>query len=259
MLIAAHHIFFGGKKTPTAKSYKGIIAHLWDGIENGGYGVHNASASSWKDLVGGYDAAKSGSPTFSDNAGVTNGANNTFYATLPNSSRFIQAAKSSPVTIEICLSTSSAWGNACPFSIEDSNGSSSVYRMLQFFMRTDTGIHTYRPAPYNKNGTAFCGDTGNMASPNGTIACIMWYESSKAYVRVFRDGVEYTGGNSNLAIFNPADIDTFGVPDWYVRIGKTHNNSMSANFHRVTLHAGAVSATDLAYNYTIDKARFGLP
>lgn len=31
-----------------------MIAH-WDGIENAGYGLHNASATNWVDLVGGYD------------------------------------------------------------------------------------------------------------------------------------------------------------------------------------------------------------
>ena len=43
----------GGKKAPTAKSYvqDGLIA-MWDGIENAGVGVHDASATTWKDLSG---------------------------------------------------------------------------------------------------------------------------------------------------------------------------------------------------------------
>ena len=44
----------------TAKNYvkSGLIA-LWDGIENAGWGVHNASATTWKDLVGSYMYSKS--------------------------------------------------------------------------------------------------------------------------------------------------------------------------------------------------------
>ena len=37
----------------------GLIA-CWDGIENAGVGVHNPSATVWKDLVGGYEFALTG-------------------------------------------------------------------------------------------------------------------------------------------------------------------------------------------------------
>ena len=45
----------------TAKNYvkSGLIA-LWDGIENAGWGVHNASATTWKDLVGSYNLINNG-------------------------------------------------------------------------------------------------------------------------------------------------------------------------------------------------------
>ena len=42
---------------PTASNYvrDGLIA-MWDGIENVGFGVHDESATSWKDLAGDRDA-----------------------------------------------------------------------------------------------------------------------------------------------------------------------------------------------------------
>lgn len=53
--------FLLGKKTevqdvPTARDYvqDGLVA-MWDGIENAGWGVHDASATVWKDLIGSFD------------------------------------------------------------------------------------------------------------------------------------------------------------------------------------------------------------
>ena len=255
-MIAAHHSMLAGGN-PTAKTYRGIIADTWDGIENAGYGVHNASAIAWKDLVGGYDAAKAGSPTFSDNAGVTNGANNTFMATLPNSSRFIQAAKAGPVTVEVCLSTTLEWGSRCPFSILDSSGTSSTYRFLQVFMQTN---QQYRASPYTVNGTSFLGTTPAQTSPNGTFAFVFGESGNSIFTIPYANGVAGTPGTSisSSIYFMPSTIDTLGVANWFVRIGRAHNNNMTASYHRVTLHAGELSAADLAYNAAVDKIRFGL-
>ena len=46
----------------SARNYlqDGLIGH-WDGIENGGYGVHDSTQSIWCDLVGGNHLVKSGS------------------------------------------------------------------------------------------------------------------------------------------------------------------------------------------------------
>jgi hypothetical protein len=42
------------KSTPTARDYvqNGLVA-MWDGIENAGWGVHDAAATTWVDLTGG--------------------------------------------------------------------------------------------------------------------------------------------------------------------------------------------------------------
>jgi hypothetical protein len=53
-MIAARQIAFGGStKESTAKLYiqDGLVA-MWDGIENTGWGTHDANATVWKDLVG---------------------------------------------------------------------------------------------------------------------------------------------------------------------------------------------------------------
>ena len=54
-MIAARQIAFGkaAGKSLSAKDYvqDGLIA-MWDGIENAGWGVHDANATMWKDLTG---------------------------------------------------------------------------------------------------------------------------------------------------------------------------------------------------------------
>ena len=59
VMFAAKNIYLGRcakPSTPTAKSYvqDGLIA-MWDGIENAGWGVHDAAATTWKNLISNND------------------------------------------------------------------------------------------------------------------------------------------------------------------------------------------------------------
>lgn len=51
----------------SARSYvkDGLVA-MWDGIENAGWGLHDASATTWKDLIGTRDATLSGTYSWGD-------------------------------------------------------------------------------------------------------------------------------------------------------------------------------------------------
>ena len=66
MLLGARQFFERrGAPTPsvpTARDYvqNGLVA-MWDGIENAGWGVHDAAATTWKDLVGSDDLTISAS------------------------------------------------------------------------------------------------------------------------------------------------------------------------------------------------------
>ena len=244
----------------TARDYvQSGLAAMWDGIENAGWGVHDATATTWKDLVGGFDAVKVGSPTWSDNAGNTIDVNSTFLATIPTQSTFINAAKSGFVTVEICLSTSASWASRCPFSIEDSNGTSSVYRFVQIFMQASK---TYLPAPYNISATEFIGAGPILDDPSGTISCSFGPNGTRIYATPSRNGTIGTEVSAPIGlafIFDPATLDQIGVNNWYVRIGRTHNNSMSSAFHSIRIYSRALTADEIAANYAIDKERFNLP
>ena len=61
-----------GGIVPTARDYvqDGLIA-MWDGIENAGWGVHDSSATTWKDLVGGNDLVLQNTAHFDENSLVS--------------------------------------------------------------------------------------------------------------------------------------------------------------------------------------------
>ena len=66
-MVGARHISNVGG-TLSAKSYvqDGLVA-MWDGIENAGWGTHDANATTWVDLTGnGHDAALSGKYSWSN-------------------------------------------------------------------------------------------------------------------------------------------------------------------------------------------------
>ena len=69
MLINLRNALMAGKRTPTARDYvqDGLVA-MWDGIENAGWGVHDAAATTWKDLVGTVDIALHGEFVIKDDS-----------------------------------------------------------------------------------------------------------------------------------------------------------------------------------------------
>ena len=66
MCAARNALLSGGAKL-SAKSYvqDGLVA-MWDGIENAGWGVHDASATTWTDLIGGITPTANSTLTWGD-------------------------------------------------------------------------------------------------------------------------------------------------------------------------------------------------
>ena len=75
MLLGVRQFFATHKAAPpglTARDYvqDGLVA-MWDGIENAGWGEHDATATTWKDLVGNMDCSTSSgiaTPVFNANS-----------------------------------------------------------------------------------------------------------------------------------------------------------------------------------------------
>ena len=228
MQIASRVSMWSGARAPTAKDYvqSGLVA-MWDGIENAGWGVHNPNATVWKDLIGNCDADTDPNLVY-DNYMQEDGSNNMKALTSADK---IDFSRLTSVTFEACFLNEKNKANyhmaigANPdyFSIGyPTPGSTTLSWKLGTGGRpTVTGVHGTLAAVYN-NGSAgmyFNGSAGQFTTSNRN-----W--------------------NNTLYLMwaNP----------WRVARGEKR-------CYCFRLYSRALTAEEIAHNYAIDKARFGLP
>jgi hypothetical protein len=243
-MIAERQIAFGkaaGAKGPSAKSYiqDGLVA-MWDGIENAGWGEHDPYATVWKDLVGGADININFSPlpksilTWADNSLVYTDT----YANYLNPTGTILAAVSSDKLTEFF------------------NGGFQTAEKV--FKATNTNNYrAYNPLSwvefrygYSVGGLRFASGSGAWLSIKTSQDTI--YSDCITRDALYRNGVKVLSANltpKNLGI-RVGDSQPIAIRGNY--------DSESKSFYCVRFYTRALSAEEIAYNYDIDKARFGL-
>lgn len=212
-----------GKRKPTAKDYvqNGLVA-MWDGIENAGWGVHDASATTWEDLVGQHDLTIYG-PQASWGDSCFNFDGDDGYAQGP--------AVSGVVYCEACCGIS-----AGRWMYQLGLANFAVLRIdRQYLIATSTsqtGAGEQYPVPHN-DGTPFVA------------------------------GYNYS---TNKWAINGAVVNGEAYSDWwnngnYTAIGRRASGNYVGTGRMCCLRAysRALTADEIARNYAIDKARFGLP
>lgn len=228
----------GGTKMPTARDYvrDGLIA-MWDGIENAGYGTHDPNATVWKDLSGnGYD--------------------------LIGLFSWAQNASSSSDTI------------ANPFLdyIKDhflDSGFSVCVNLIVSVPRYNRGV--YNILTDGIDGTFAIRSDKNAVAENETQIMYWMPRTGSQRIILGRGGIDYELSIyqifdnfksktilNNLNRVMPANYGTKSTP--YV------GNVTSANFvftpgikiHNLYFYERPLSDAEIAANYAIDKARFGL-
>ena len=232
MLINLRNALMAGKRTPTAKDYvqDGLLA-LWDGIENAGWGTHDVNATAWKDLSGN-----------NNDLVLQNGAH--FDAlSLISADRNKITAKLSPDaflaynTIEVCgfwdaqrnASALICFGN----SIHNARMLTAQADRIQVY----SGTYDY-PIP------------SELASARNTwSATYQTGAESKPYVAGVL--VQTTPRTNNWNYPN-RPFGLSGASNY-----QTYN--FVGNYYCVRLYSRALTADEIARNYAIDKARFGLP
>ena len=116
-MFAAKQIFLGrsAKAAPTARSYEqdGLVAQ-YDGIENAGFDVHDASAATWKDLVGTVDLAKNGNPIIGADY-MSSYASGSTVGYFVKTSIPSWVAENQPITMEVV------------FALKDDNSSTNTF------------------------------------------------------------------------------------------------------------------------------------
>ena len=233
MMIAARNAFLmsGGASTPTARDYvqNGLIA-IWDGIENAGWGVHDASATVWADLIG--------TRGLTVNSGAMWEADGLLASTrlaggIAYSSAYISSAIG---TIEACFDMSR--------DADNSNGRGLV---------CNTNARSIMGA-----GVAAIRSRGETSVQSVFFAgrLVSRWSASVSYAssadEIYIDGTKQLTG---------AARGNWNLPN-YLRIGNNTVNSTTqaiiGKCHCVRIYSRALIAAEVAANYAIDAARFGL-
>ena len=222
------------KTMPTARDYvqDGLIA-MWDGIENAGWGVHDASATVWKDLIGLWgDLEFVGSPAVRDDEILFNsigGAQSSNAKTRPSS-----------VTYEIVCNVMSGYHSVLWAATGGPYNYGDIVPFGNNTNQAELYIGGLSIKSYANDYPVF--DYGKR--------CSMAFTSGEGFLRSFKNGSiaqEYTGERTE-ANFNHLSVGRYR-DGHYQPISVCRIGVYERNLHPI----------EIAANYAIDKVRFNLP
>ena len=221
----------------TAKDYfEDAPTAAWDGIENVGWGVHDANATVWKDLFGGFDLTVNLNAFFSqyglcsyDNSSVTKG--------MAYRDEVIPQEKVK--TIEICARVDAT----------------NKYNPRNAWILVLNDVLSI-------NSTNLCVILRNAPSEGMMRTAISSSPMRRDYLPHhyvvtkdigFLDGKELSSIEYNNIFLNKQCFCLFG------RDGTTNYQPGAGMIYRCAIYSRALTAEEIAHNYAIDKARFNLP
>ena len=230
----------------TAKSYirDGLIA-MWDGIENAGWGVHDPNATTWKDLSGnGFDCdvtalTGTGSLVFEEKSVLKTG----YITTQPYDTDY----STEHWTIEAAIN----------FLTRDNNNNHSgvgVYPVAIAINYSQIIYGQYTSAT-NHLRRAFYGIRPASERQNslGTLAHVQsGYSSDTSNNATYRNGEPIAN--------SPGGWSGGGLGNMQIA-AVISGNSPNANqrIYCIRIYNRALSASEIAANYAVDKERFNLP
>ena len=240
MMIAARNAFLmsGGSSTPTARDYvqDGLI-HLYDGLENAGYGAHDSATATWHDLTGGLDLACTNVSWGADHASFSGNG----YA-INNSQWVIADGK----TLECCYLTSLK-GFFDIVNISVSGNRTAGYFRLAVRMTNNNNVplvlfangRDYSSYPRYRQGDASTGATISVrADKNALVDALFNVSAMTAY------GADFNVDGSKGVCIGGANATT---------------RLYTGRVYCVRLYSRKLSTEEIQANYAVDKARFGLP
>ena len=239
-MIAAKQIFLGrSAKAAWQNPYvtDGLIA-MWDGEWNAGGGVHDASATEWKDLIGTDDLTVDTGGVWRENS-IDNFANANRIA-YRSSFGF-----DAPLTQELVFQfngAKTARVNSIMFHISQWYSGQSMLR----------GMH----AP--GGGEDFFQLKTSSSGPNSVTSSVLPMSVSSRYGA---SGVSDAFVNGNAVSLSSI------IGNWYasdaqgVNLGNRSNNERGSyiRFFAIRFYSRHLTASEIAANYAVDKARFNLP
>lgn len=227
----------------TAKDYiqDGLVA-MWDGIENVGWGKHDNESTEWVDLIRG----------------------TVFSVTPPTSPDLILGFDESSMFAQGGLGTSQA--NMLPTDLGDKHSLEVGY-----YVASCGGIATGQTqsaiaAFYNQGYRISVSNTlqvSNYRYGVGTAPInktIPFGTTTSSFVNNEKDFDFFCDGSMQKKITSDYVVSTSGLTMNLLELSYQHDwtpdTKMGINFIRI--YNRALTAEEIAYNYSIDKARFGL-
>ena len=222
-----------GGGVPTARDYvQGGLIAMWDGIENAGWGVHDTSATRLYELISGQ---------------VDDGVKSTFVANADN----MEVAVGSGV-----VSTPSVFASAVSSAI--SFGFARIEMVV--FINSEQG-QIYGNRLKITDGTFgwqyHTGMGGLSMFSSGWVTAVDTSTIDADAVRLAIDidkinsTIEYHVGSQSSgakSIVVPASIPS-----------SAYIYGSGSKIYNMRAYSSALTAEEIAHNYAIDKARFGLP
>lgn len=217
------------KSVPTARDYvqDGLVA-MWDGIENAGWGVHDAEATVWRNLVGnGHDGTFLGTPTWYANA-----LHSKTQDGWCNVGKVLSGL--TDITIEAVVS---GWTTA-------------VYRWAfnDVTCRDSYGVQRYDVATtvvFKAAGTRTY--KSNLIAVTNTVALGV-YASSMGLATGYANSEQVASFS-----FDPTKIEENTSKDYAIGKGNDYGD-----YHSVRIYGKVLTAAEIAHNYAVDKERFNL-
>lgn len=216
---------------PTARDYiqDGLIA-MWDGIENAGWGVHDASARTWKNLVGDIDLPLDDYPSqiyFTSNSLYTSNGR--------LAERQDVETIDGPITYEVCWVRVNKFNQSADTRCNYGQCNLDIFNG-QFWHKTSSDGGIMSPV----NGRA-------QESVPFTMSVVGTMGGSWQTLIPYVNATQISGSKYS------SSISTQGI-----RIGSGWNVPISKH-HNIRVYSRALSAEEIAHNYKIDKERFNLP
>lgn len=265
MQIASRVSMWSGARTPTAKDYvqSGLIA-MWDGIENAGWGVHDASATVWKDLISGVTLKIQSAShwendaLFIDRAASrvsTNVSGTAFYTALSN------AVDARTLTIQ------NVW-NLYEYGTSAGTGLGERVRRVMGpagaiygFLCPITATHVYLNSNGSGSGYYWTSNIniGDVAGKHSLTAAFA-PSGVRMYASLYHNATLLQNKVLPTSQVADEDVSFSGLKSatWYMGAFSNIKNIVD-EIHCFRMYSRDLTAAEIAANYAIDKARFGLP
>ena len=210
----------------------GLIA-CWDGIENAGAGVHDGSATVWKDVKGGYEFCLTGVTVDADR--MTFAGNDSSYGMLSSNDTVSTFVAAKNGTLEIVYAARTAPGTQVMLQSSNSSGMAFGMNGSSALLPNTSSSNASRPKYTFSSGTT----TNSVA------------------VR-YSAGVSASAIANGVALSSPTGSDYWWNPEWETYIGVRSNKKafFPGSIYCIRLYSRQLTDAEIAANQDVDKLRF---